>query len=122
MINKVMKNNHKHAVEAVIHAYFDGLHFANISQLESIFCSDCVLKAPGIRRDLKTWLSLVAQRPVPAKLGHPYKYKILTLEVMEKQAMAKVYCPLIANEYIDYLGLLFEGNQWKIVNKMYADK
>jgi len=35
--------------------------------------------------------------------------------------MVKVECPLFDCEYIDFLGLLKENQQWLIVSKMYVD-
>lgn len=112
----------KQAVKSVIQAYFDGLHKGDINKLKSIFSEDCVLKAPGIRRDRSSWLSLVEKRKTPSQSGHDYHYQILSLELNGEQAMVKVSCPLLGSHFIDYLGLLKENDQWLIVNKMYADK
>lgn len=117
-----MDINAKEAVINTVNAYFEGLHFADIEKLHAIFSHDCVLKAPGIRRDLDSWLSLVAAREVPHEKGDPFSYKVLQLEVIGEQALVKVYCPLLGQEYIDYLGLLYENNRWRIVNKMYAPR
>ena len=108
-------------VLAVIHQYFDGLHEANIETLERIFDPDIVLMSHGIRRTRKQWLKLVDERPRPKDAGYPYAYQVLSVEVSESQALAKVSCPLLGKHYLDYLGLLKENDHWIIVNKMYAD-
>lgn len=117
-----MHSDHQAEIETIIHTYFEGLHFANITKLKSVFTEDCVLKAPGIRRDLNSWFELVASRPVPAQINATFDYKILHLEILGQQAMVKVSCPLLGNDYVDFLGLLFENEQWRIVNKMYANR
>ncbi|MCG8612298.1 MAG: nuclear transport factor 2 family protein [Pseudomonadales bacterium] len=105
----------------ITHQYFDGLHNADVDLLKRIFHPDCVLKAPGIRRDINEWLRLVSNRPVPANEGLPYAYRILNIEVLGQQAMVKVLCPLLGSTFVDFLGLLRENDRWLIVNKMYAD-
>ncbi|GAA0350766.1 nuclear transport factor 2 family protein [Bowmanella denitrificans] len=109
------------AIEALLMQYFDGLHRADIALLDSIFDPDARLYAPGIRRSKQQWLDLVANRPVPEKLGHSFDYQVLAIERCGEQAMAKVSCPLLGARFIDYLGLLKEGGNWRIVAKQYAD-
>lgn len=109
------------AVIRCLNQYFEGLHTANIELLDAIFHDDAMLKAPDMRRSKQVWLEAVASRDVPAQLGHDFNYRILSVEVIGDQAMAKVYCPLLGRHYIDFLGLLKENTHWKIVNKMYAD-
>lgn len=101
--------------------YFDGLYTADVEKLSSVFHRDCVLKAPGIRRTLDEWLRCVAERDIPIKQGDTFDFQLLGIEILGEQSMIKVYCPLLGNTYIDYLGCLKENNQWLIVNKMYAE-
>ncbi|MBT1065501.1 nuclear transport factor 2 family protein [Bowmanella sp. Y26] len=108
-------------VEALLMQYFEGLHNADIKLLERIFDADARLYAPGVRRSKAQWLELVASRPVPCELGHPFDYQILAIELCGEQAMAKVSCPLLGRHFIDYLGLLKEQGTWRIVAKQYAD-
>lgn len=116
-----MQPNSADAILRIVQAYFEGLHHADVEKLTSIFSPDCILKAPGVRRDLSQWLELVESRPTPAALGHSFAYEILNIETLGEQALVKVYCPLFGREFIDYLGLLQENGKWLIVNKMYAD-
>ncbi|MGH1350798.1 MAG: nuclear transport factor 2 family protein [Methyloligellaceae bacterium] len=112
----------KQIITKMTEAYFIGLHEADIEKLKAVFHEDTVLKAPGIRRTRDEWLNLVASRPVPQKEGYSFNYKILSIDIMGEQAMVKVYCPLLGSEFIDFLGFLKEGSDWKIVNKMYSGK
>ena len=110
-----------HAIEHLIHSYFDGLHRADTEQLASLFSSDCVLKAPGIRRSKAQWLALVQDRPTPEARGDKQASEIISIEVVGNQAMVKAKVPVLDDIFIDYLGLLYENGRWLIVNKMYAD-
>lgn len=109
------------AVRVLIDAYFQGIHHANIALLRDIFHPDAQLKAPGIRRNLAQWLTLVESREVPANQGAGFDYRVLSIDVINDQAMVKLICPLLGRVYIDFLGLLKEGGCWRIVNKMYTD-
>ncbi len=108
------------SITAVMQTYFDGLHHGDVTKLRSIFHHDVWLKAPGTRRSLEQWLTDVANRPVPAQQSNPFEFKILSIDVVQDQAMVKIQCPLFDFNYIDFLGLLKEQDQWLIVNKMYT--
>jgi hypothetical protein len=108
-------------IEAILQCYFDGLYQGDVAKLISIFHSDAWLKAPGVRRSLSQWLANVATREAPAELNKPFEFKILSIDVVQDQAMAKIHCPLFDFNYIDFLGFLKEDGKWKIVTKMYTD-
>jgi hypothetical protein len=109
------------AITTILSNYFDSLHHGNVAKLKSLFHIDAWLKAPGVRRSLAQWLKDVERRPIPARLNKTYGFKILAVDVVQDQAMAKIYCPLFEFNYVDFLGLLKEDGQWRIVNKMYTD-
>lgn len=109
------------SVSDIVQRYFYGLHYGDVAKLRAIFHADAFLKAPGSRRSLEQWLSDVSCRPVPSQQGRPFKYKVLSIEVIKDQAMVKLDCPLFEHRYIDFLGLLKEEGHWKIVTKMYTD-
>jgi len=108
-------------VMKIVNEYFNGLYHGDVERLQAIFHRDAFLKAPGLRRSLDEWLSAVAQRPVPSEQGQPFEFKLLSIEVINDQAMVKLDCPLFDHAYIDFIGLLKENGQWLIVNKMYTD-
>ncbi|ANW22911.1 hypothetical protein BA953_01115 [Vibrio coralliilyticus] len=118
--NRYNKEEH-HQIEAIIEKYFDGLHRGDVALLESIFHPDVYLKSPNLRRSMTQWLTDVAERKSPHELGLEFKFKIDSIDIVKDQAMVKVHCPLFSFNYIDFLGLLKEENQWRIVSKMYTD-
>lgn len=116
-------NNPEHdAIHLILQAYFEGLHDGDSAKLRPIFHPQAQLQAPGLRRSLEEWLELVDERISPARRGDAYAYRVLSLEVLGDQAMARIDCPLLGRRYVDYLGLLREDGIWRIVNKMYADR
>ena len=108
------------AIIGVLNDYFDGLYNGNVSTLRSIFHDDTVLKGNGYRRTRDEWLDAVANRPIPRDEGMAFDFNIQSLEIVDDQAMAKVDAPLLAAHFIDFLGLLKEDGQWRIVSKMFT--
>lgn len=108
-------------IELIIADYFDGLYEADTEKLRKLFCPKVVLAAPETRLNINDWLALVEKRPVPKLIGDPYDFDVISIEIIGCQAMVKLSCPLLGNQYIDYLGLLKENGRWAIVNKMYCD-
>lgn len=107
-------------VVGLVQDYFAGLYRGDAEQLRGLFHPDAWLKAPGLRRSLDEWLAAVATRPVPQALGEVYRFRILSVEIIQDQAMVKAECPLFEHFYLDFLGLLKENGRWLIVNKMYT--
>ena len=108
------------AITDLLNAYFEGLYDGDVNTLRKIFHDDAWLKGNDYRKSRDEWLDAVATRPVPRTEGMAYNFKIWSLEIVGDQAMAKVDVPLLAAHFIDYLGLLKEDGEWKIVNKMFT--
>jgi hypothetical protein len=108
------------AIVGLLNDYFDGLFEGDVEKLRSIFHADAWLKGNNYRKTLNEWLEAVANRPIPGDEGMEYNFNIQSLEIIGDQAMAKVDAPLLAAHFIDFLGLLKENGQWKIVNKMFT--
>ena len=112
--------NDYEAIIGLLNEYFDGLYEGNVDKLREIFHDDAWLKGNAYRKTRDEWLEAVANRPVPSVEGMQYNFNIQSLEIIGDQAMAKVDVPLLAAHFIDFLGLLKEDGQWKIVNKMFT--
>ena len=105
---------------AILRDYFDGLYEADIPKLRSIFHPDANLQSIDYRMTRDEWLELVADRPIPKKGGMAYEFKLLSLEIVGQQAMVKAEAPLLAGDYVDFIGLLKENGEWKVANKMFV--
>jgi ketosteroid isomerase-like protein len=107
-------------IHVLLQDYFDGLYEGDVEKLRSLFHDDAWLKGNNYRKSRDEWLQAVAARPVPKDEGMKYAFNTMSLEIIGDQAMAKVDSPLMAAHFIDFLGLLKEDGEWKIVNKMYT--
>ncbi len=108
------------AIIDLLNTYFAGLYEGDVDALRNIFHDDAWLKGNDYRKTRDEWLEAVANRPVPSVEGMEYNFNIQSLEIVGDQAMAKVNVPLLAAHFIDFLGLLNEEGEWKIVNKMFT--
>jgi len=106
---------------SVVDQYFNGLFNGDTRTLKNIFKEDAFLKAPDFRLGRDAWLQAVAERPIPRDTHPRDNFRIESIELVQEQAMVKVKCPLFDHDYVDFLGLLKEGEQWRIVNKMFVD-
>jgi len=107
-------------IEALLQDYFDGLYEGDVAKLRRIFHDDAWLKGNKFRKSRDEWLAAVATRPIPKEEGLEYGFRVLSLDIVGDQAMAKVDVPLLAAHFIDFLGLLKEDDSWKIVNKTFT--
>lgn len=115
--------SHQNDYETIIgllNQYFDGLYEGDVDKLRAIFHEDAWLKGNDYRKTRDEWLEAVANRPIPRVEGMEYNFNIKSLEVIGDQAMAKVDVPLLAAHFIDFLSLLKEDGEWKIVNKLFT--
>ncbi len=108
------------AIIGLLNDYFDGLYEGDVEKLREIFHEDTVLKGNGYRRTRDDWLAAVASRPIPRDEGMAFDFNILAVEIVGDQAMARVDAPLPAAHFIDFLGLLREDGEWRIVSKMFT--
>ena len=113
-------NEDYQAIQTMMQNYFDGLYEGDVAKLRDVFHADAWLKGNNYRKSVEDWLDAVANRPIPKNEGMAYGFNIMSLEVIGNQAMAKVDIPLLAAHFIDFLGLLKEDGEWKIVNKMFT--
>jgi len=107
-------------IEALLQDYFDGLYEGDVAKLRNVFHDDAWLKGNNYRKSRDEWLAAVATRPIPKDEGMDYGFKVISLDIVDDQAMAKVDVPLLAAHFIDFLGFLKEDGTWKIVSKMYT--
>ena len=114
-----------HAVLATIDTYCHGVYRGDIDLLRSVFDPRALLfaevRGEAYFRPLEEYLAVVAGRRSPQALGQAFLMKPVSIEVTQAIAHAKVHCPMFDYNYIDYLGLICQDGQWKIVNKLFTD-
>ncbi len=110
-------------VAHVVEIYLTAIHAGDTRQLAEIFEPGASLigwDEGELRRvPLKQWFAFVDSIPSPASAAVPHDGKIVSIDVSETVAVAKVTESYRAFRYVDYLSLINDGRQWKIVGKSY---
>ena len=111
-------------IDDVLQTYFDGLYRGDIPALRRAFHPAAMLfgevKGQPYQKNLDDYLLIVAQRESPQALGEPFRMALLSVEVTGLIARAKVHCPMLGYNYIDYLSMVCHQERWQIVSKTFT--
>lgn len=111
----------KDELRQVLFTYFNGIYNGDVPALESIFHPRTELfgevKGQEYQKTLADYLNGVGTRKSPWALGEPFMMKILFVDLAGPIALAKVNCPMLGFNYIDYLSLVRFDDKWLIVSK-----
>lgn len=117
-------NDHEAVIGAVA-AYSQGVYRGDIALLRKVFHPKAALfaevRGQPYHRSLDDYLDVVTNRESPHAKGEPFRMKPITIEVTHEIAFAKVSCPMYDYDYVDYLSLVRQDGQWRIVNKLFTD-
>lgn len=122
-------NDHQGDSAAIAHvlndAYFPGIYEGDVKLLGSAFYPGSLLfgDAGGkpYFKTLDQYLDGVAHRQSPKASGKPFKGEIVSIDVIQSIAMAKVRVKMYDFNYSELLSFHRLDGKWVIVNKMIAD-
>jgi hypothetical protein len=105
--------------------YFKGIYEGNISTLGNIFNPGTLLfgdvKGQPYAKTLDQYLDGVAHRQSPKDSGKPFKGDIISIDVVNSIAVAKVRVKMYEFNYNEFLSFHKIEGKWLIVNKMISD-
>ena len=111
--------------QALENYYFKGIHEGNINALEQIFYPGTLLfgdvKGQPYAKTLAQYLDAVKNRKSPRDSGQPFKGEVISVDVINSIAVAKVHVKMYDFNYYDLLSFHKIDNRWLIVNKMFSD-
>ena len=106
-------------------AYFKGIYEGDVNLLGSIFYSGALLFGDAAGKPyfktIAQYLDGVGHRQSPKDSGKPFKGEILSVEVINSIAMAKVHVRMYDFNYFELLSFHKLDGKWVIVNKMISD-
>lgn len=112
------------AIQAVLQDYAEGIFFGDLIRLRGAFHPDArlfgMVKGQPYDKPLEDYLAVVAARQSPSQLGESFRMRLLTLEVQGSIAMARLHCPMLGFNYLDFLSLRLQGGRWQIVSKLFT--
>lgn len=114
------------AIKATLQQYyFDGIYNGDVSALRKIFHDNALLfgdiKGEPYAKTLVQYLDGVANRVSPKDSGKPYTTDIISVDVINSIAIAKVNVGMYDFNYYDLLSFHKVNGVWLIVNKMLTD-
>lgn len=119
MNNYTEKSN---AIAAVLSSYFEGVYNGDTALLRKIFHPKSLVAGDvnGLPyfKTLDEYLEGVANRKSPKELNQTFKMEILSIEIINSIAIAKVNLPIFDFNYYDLLALNQTKQGWVIVNKL----
>lgn len=124
MTNQTSYSDQIAKVERVIHNYFDGIYYGDISKLKQAFFPHSYLYGDlnGNERlnSLDEYLEIVKHRKSPSQLDEKFNMKILSITCIGNIAMAKLHVPMLGYNYYDFITLGVLDKKWKIINKVFS--
>ena len=105
--------------------YFKGIYEGDISTLRNIYNPGTLLfgdvKGQPYAKTLDQYLDGVKNRQSPKDSGKPFKGTIISVNVLNSIAIAKVHVKMYEFNYDEFLSFHKINNRWLIVNKMITD-
>lgn len=110
------------AVAAVLSTYFKGIYNGDTTSLRKIFHPQALIagdvKGEPYFKNLNQYLDGVESRKSPSELNEKFRMEILTIEIINSIAIAKVHVPIFDFNYYDLLSLNNINGEWIIMNKL----
>jgi hypothetical protein len=105
--------------------YFKGIYEGDINMLRQVYYPGTLLfgdvKGQPYAKTLDQYLDGVAHRRSPRDSGKPFKGTIISIDVVNSIAAAKLHVKMYDFEYDEFISFHKFDNRWLIVNKMITD-
>lgn len=110
--------------EVLENHYFKGIYEGNVNILGKIFVAGTFLfgdvKGKPYAKTLDQYLEGIRHRQRPKNSGKTFKGTIISIDVVNTIAVAKVHVQISDFSYDEFLSFHKINNRWLIVNKMIA--
>lgn len=119
--NTMETTSNKEAITAVIQQYFKGIQTGDTTLLGQTFHPDALLfgdiNGTPYAKTRNEYLSGIASRVSPEKSGQSFETEIISVDVINSIATAKLHVKMYAFNYYNFLTLHETDGKWLIVNK-----
>jgi len=125
-LKKMETNQDSLAISQVLEDYyFKGIYEGDINVLGNVLNPGTLLfgdvKGQPYAKTLDQYLDGVSHRQSPKDSGKPFKGTIISIDVVNSIAIAKVHVKMYEFDYDEFLSFHKINNRWMIVNKMITD-
>lgn len=113
------------AISRLMESYFDGLYHADSTILRGVFHPHlayvCATEGDELYLDLETYMARVDKREPPARRGEPRDEAVLEIAFGgDRLARVTARMSMMGRNYSDFLTLVREGAEWRIVAKVFS--
>jgi len=121
-----INNQDSVAITQVLESYyFKGIYEGDVIVLRNIYHKGTLLfgdvKGEPYAKTLDLYLDGVAHRQSPKDSGKPFKGSVISVDVVNSIAVAKVQVKMYDFNYHEFLSFHKIDGKWLIVNKMISD-
>lgn len=111
-------------IEKLVVNYFDLLYFADADLIEKCFFSEATVNSVEQGRlvsiDMEGFAARISSRPSPSSIEEHREDTLKSIEIESPStAMVKVEVNILGDRYHDYLTLMKQGGDWKIITKVF---
>ena len=110
-------------IQRTVQLYFEGMYNSDVDTLRKAFHPSAALigyySGQLAHIPLETWLETIKGRPAPSNEGEEYDMKLVSMDVTENVAAAKVADLYMGLRFTDYLSLIKIEDEWVIVHKTF---
>ena len=113
-----------HQIGLVLQDYFDALYFCDTVRLERVFHPRAIYatadETPPLFRTMEEYVPIVAARQSPASRQETRRDHIDCIDLAgDNTAFARVRCSIGERDFVDFLTLIREDGQWRIIAKVF---
>lgn len=114
-------------VISVLETYLDGLYYADIELLGSVFHPKAIYatadETPLLHRTMDEYFPVVAKRVSPSSRDEPRRDVIEGIQFAgDNTAFARLRCSIDTKDFIDFLTIVRTNGEWKIMAKIFHMK
>lgn len=124
--NDMQSTNDSVSIAGILeNEYFKGIYEGDVNLLRQVFYPGTLLfgdiKGQPYAKTVDQYLDGVAHRQSPKDSGKPFKGAIISIDVVNSIAVAKLHVKMYDFEYDEFISFHKLDNRWLIVNKMITD-
>ena len=111
-------------IKRVLQDYFDMLYYCDLKKFDTIFHPQAIYattdESPSLFRGMAEYRAVIAKRESPASRNEIRADAINNIELAgENTARARLECSIGENKFVDFLTLVRDNEQWKIIAKVF---
>ena len=111
-------------ITQIINLYFDTLYYCDLDKFDRVFHKKAIYatadEAPLLFHNMTEYRKIIAERVSPASTNELRKDFIDNIKLAGKNtAIVSVRCTIAQSNFIDFLTLVREDGQWRVIAKVF---